>query len=214
MAGFAKWFAAALVGGAIGAAIWAGITYFTGYEIGWIAWGVGVAVGFAVRVSAGNEQGVGPGAMAVIGVLLALLAGKYAAVHLIVGREIGNMPEVAVSPADLQIGIADDVVAEMTEQGKTLVWPAGQSVETAEEAAHYPPEVWAEAERRWNELPPAEQQQQIAERKTLIQEFSGAIQEMATREGFADSFSPMDLLFFGLAVFSAFKIGSGMSTTS
>ena len=33
------------LGGLIGAVIWAGISYFTGYEIGWIAWGVGGMVG-------------------------------------------------------------------------------------------------------------------------------------------------------------------------
>jgi hypothetical protein len=34
---------------------------------------------------------------------------------------------------------------------------------------------------------------------------------MVVDEGFKASFSPIDLLFFGLAVFTAFKVGSGMS---
>jgi hypothetical protein len=37
-----------LVAGAIGAGIWAVIAYFTGFELGWIAWGVGLLVGVGV----------------------------------------------------------------------------------------------------------------------------------------------------------------------
>ncbi len=40
---------AGLAASLIGAAIWAGITVGTGYQIGWIAVGVGFLVGFAVR---------------------------------------------------------------------------------------------------------------------------------------------------------------------
>ena len=43
-----------LIGGAIGAAVWAGVVAVTQYEIGWIAWGVGGLVGYAV--AAGNSD--------------------------------------------------------------------------------------------------------------------------------------------------------------
>ena len=37
--------AGGVVAGSIGALIWAAIAYFTGYEVGWVAWGVGGLVG-------------------------------------------------------------------------------------------------------------------------------------------------------------------------
>jgi len=40
---------------------------------------------------------------------------------------------------------------------------------------------------------------------------SGMLQDQITEEGFKSSFSPIDLLFFGLAIFTSFKVGSGMS---
>ena len=212
MTGIVRWSVAALVGGLIGAAIWAGITYFTGYEVGWIAWGIGFVVGGAVRVGAGTHVGAGPGVVAVVGAIAALLVGKYAAVHLLVSHELGSSDLVVVTTESMQVSIADDVVEEWESQGKTLNWPPGQSVETAESAAQYPPDVWAEAQTRWNAIPPAEQTKQMDERKELIASMTGAFQELATREGFKESFSPIDFLFFGLAIFTAFKLGSGAGT--
>lgn len=212
MTGIVRWSVAAAVGGLIGAAIWAGITYFTGYEVGWIAWGVGFLVGAAVRAGAGADVGAGPGIIAVVGAVAALLAGKYAAVHLLVSHEIGNGDLAVVTAESLQVGIADEIVEEWESQGKALNWPPGQNVQTAESAAHYPPDVWAEAQTRWNAFPPDEQTKKIDERKALIASMTGAFQEMATAEGFKASFSPIDLLFFGLAIFTAFKLGSGASS--
>ena len=123
MTGIVKWVLAAAVGGVIGASVWAAITYFSGYEIGWIAWGIGFVVGFAVRLSAGNEAGVGPGIVAVVGAVAALLAGKYAAVHFLVEKELAAMPEISISAEEMTVGIADDVVSEMEAAGKTLEWP-------------------------------------------------------------------------------------------
>jgi hypothetical protein len=212
MSGHIRWCVAALIGGFIGASIWAGITYFTGYEIGWIAWGVGLLVGVAVRMGAGDTMGVGPGAVAVIGSVAALLAGKYAAVHFQVQHEMSIAPEMTFTAEDMQLGIASDIIGEWEEQGKKLNWPPGQSFETAEIPSQFPVDVWAEAQKRWNEIPPAEQTKQIDERKALISELTGSIQGMVVDEGFKASFSPIDLLFFGLAVFTAFKVGSGISS--
>lgn len=42
---------AGLAGSAVGAGLWAGITVATGYQIGWMAVGVGFLAGFAVRTA-------------------------------------------------------------------------------------------------------------------------------------------------------------------
>ena len=38
-----------IFGGMVGVFIWVEVGYFTHYEVGWIAWGVGFLVGFGVR---------------------------------------------------------------------------------------------------------------------------------------------------------------------
>ncbi|MEZ6122294.1 MAG: hypothetical protein R3C49_03840 [Planctomycetaceae bacterium] len=215
MNGLVRCIIAALVGGAFAAAVWAGITYATEMEIGWIAWGVGLVVGIAVRVAAGDNEGLVPGSIAVIGAILALLVGKYAAVHLLVSHTIQENP-MTVSAADLQtglqVGLADEVVAEWEEAGKKMQWPDGMTVEEAESQADYPPDVWAEAMKRWNDIPAEEQQKKLKEREEQIAQFTDMIHSQITQEGFKASFSPIDLLFFGLAIFTAFKVGSGMTS--
>lgn len=79
-----------LIGGAVaalvGAGVWATIAYLTGYEIGWIAIGVGALVGIAVRV-------MGKGDTPAFGVLAALLAlagcvlGRLMAIWLVFANE-------------------------------------------------------------------------------------------------------------------------------
>jgi len=155
MPSFIRWLVGGAAGGAIGAAVWTAITYYTDYQIGWIAWGVGIATGFGVRAAAGEDEGNGPGLTAALIAVLALVAGKYAATSLMVDKVFGQMEHQAVlGPDQIKLDSAAEVAAEWEEDGKTLKWPANQSLETADEQAHFPPEVWKEAEKRWNDKSP------------------------------------------------------------
>src|SRR5438045_5880178 len=60
-------FMAGLVAAAIGAGLWALVTIITGFQIGWMAVGVGFLVGWAVRVG-------GKGTHRAFGIMRALLA--------------------------------------------------------------------------------------------------------------------------------------------
>jgi len=60
-------FMAGLIAAAVGAGLWALVTILTGYQIGWMAVGVGFLVGWAVRAG-------GKGTRAVFGLLGAMLA--------------------------------------------------------------------------------------------------------------------------------------------
>jgi hypothetical protein len=73
------WVIGGAVGGAIGAAIWAGIAYFTGYEVGWIAWGVGALAGVGTMAGARESAGFMSGIVASAIALASLLAGKFVA---------------------------------------------------------------------------------------------------------------------------------------
>lgn len=78
-AGFAGKTMYALIGGAVVACvaggIWGGIVIATGYEIGWIAIGIGALVGFAVSAMA-QKQDAGIGVMAAGLAVLGLVVGK------------------------------------------------------------------------------------------------------------------------------------------
>lgn len=77
---------AGAVAALVGAAVWAAVTVFTGYQIGWLAVGVGFLVGFAVRT-------VGKGVDKVFGIagavlaLLGCLAGNLLAVCGMIARQ-------------------------------------------------------------------------------------------------------------------------------
>src|SRR2546422_8431344 len=77
-------FMAGLVAAAIGAGLWALVTIVTGFQIGWMAVGVGFLVGWAVRVA-------GKGAHMAFGILGAALA--------LGGCALGNLLAVAVIAA-------------------------------------------------------------------------------------------------------------------
>jgi hypothetical protein len=73
-------------GAAIGAAVWAVLTVLTGYQIGWMAVGVGFLVGYAVRTFGKGVDKVFGISGAVIA-LLGCVAGNYLTVLIMVSRQ-------------------------------------------------------------------------------------------------------------------------------
>jgi hypothetical protein len=69
--------AAAVLAGLIGGAIWGVIVVATGYEIGYVAWGIGLFAGYAVMHFSGGKQGLAFQTIAVAGSLVGIVAGKY-----------------------------------------------------------------------------------------------------------------------------------------
>jgi hypothetical protein len=208
----------AIVGGALagflGAMIWAGISYFTGFEIGWIAWGIGGMVGLGC-VWGGKGSSNLLGLTAVVITLLSILAGKYAAVELSIRNEIGSEEEVlqnalaALQDDEVVVSyLADEIIEEQEARGETIKWPSGVNPEETSHQQDYPPAIWSKAASRWKEMPPEEQEEyreQLADQvRANVQAFMGNISSY----GFLYSFGLMDLLFFGLAVTTAFKIAA------
>ena len=207
------------IGGLIGASAWAGIAYLTGYEVGWIAWGVGLLVG--VGFAAGAKQG-GPvaGAGAVVIAALSLIAGKYAAIELMLSHELGDLSEISASVLEgLQddqqaIGyLADRIVAKLEEGGQPVAWPELDHVdEHTPIQALYPADVWQEASRVWTGMSPDEQQSFREQAADSAQASFSEIRDAMAAEGFFMSFGFMDILFFGLAIAAAYKIAYSAST--
>ncbi len=267
-----KGLVAALVAGAVGAAIWAAVTHFTGYEVGFVAWGVGLLVGIGMFAGAGNNAGMATGVVAAVVAIAAVLGGKYATVHLAVeqfagamnhemtehdvlvryadriageweaqGRTvawpIGSSVETAYNeedyPADVWaeaearwdaldekdrraalahdvlVGYADRIAASWDEQGHSLAWPEDMSIETAYAPEDYPPDVWEAAETQWESLDVEGQQAAIDQQRASAEASFGSFTAEARDQIFIESFTLFDLLWIGLALFTAFKVGAG-----
>jgi len=101
-------FMAGLLAAAVGAGLWALITIIAGFQIGWMAVGVGFLVGWAVRVAGkGRHRAFG-----IMGALLALggcAVGNLLAIMMIAARQY-NVP-----PLDVFTHLTPDVVVGLME---------------------------------------------------------------------------------------------------
>ncbi len=134
-----------VVGGLVGAAVWGAVTYYSGWEIGWIAWGIGGLVGLGVHLGGRGHGGARLGAIAVVLALAAVLLGKYATVRI----ELSAFLTSGVVPQSI---IADIIVAEREEAGRPVRMPRPDLAESLGEM--YPPDIWSEAVQRWLAMDP------------------------------------------------------------
>jgi mannose/fructose/N-acetylgalactosamine-specific phosphotransferase system component IID len=81
--------AAAVVGGVV----WALIVKTTDYEVGFVAWGIGFAVGTAVVLATGGAKGRPLQIVAVVLALVGVLIGKYLSYAFIVQEEAESFGE-------------------------------------------------------------------------------------------------------------------------
>jgi ribosomal protein L40E len=110
-----------LVTALVAGVIWAAVVRYTGYEIGWLAWGLGVGVGFAVAVIARTQnQGVGVAAAAVA--LLGWTAGKllilYWALPAITAAEMQEFTEAFGDLMSSEEIVEMQVIEELHEDGE------------------------------------------------------------------------------------------------
>jgi len=213
-----------LAGGLVGAGIWAGIAYMTDYEIGWIAWGVGALVGFGVRALGSSEMAtfdratrqrvvrrvpaMAPalaGLVAAIIAMGAVMAGKYATIHLVLSDMLAA-PEAADTEMILS-GVADEIVMEREEAGRHVQFPPGMDYESASKQADYPPDIWKEAQVRWASLSPDQQAAWLQERGERVRAVMGAMGGAGGIALLMSSLGVFDILWFGLAGWTAFKLG-------
>jgi hypothetical protein len=202
-----RWFAGALVGGALGAAIWAAVTVYANHEVGWVAWGVGGLCGFLVqKFSAPHLGSKVPGVIAAIVAVLAIVGGKYASVHILVERQIPAA--IDLSEPTILPGLADEIVKERLAKGEQLTWPEGMSLQDAARPEDYPKGIWEEAQERWKGKTTDEQAQHKAVVRRNHDEGLANFRMMMREGAFKESFSPIDLLFGFLAISTAFRLGS------
>lgn len=203
--------------GAASAVIWAAISYSVNFEIGFVAWGVGALVGAAMGYGAATQANNGTGLVAVVIAVASILIGKYSAVQLDVRstrpttqQYVANYRnEIQNSDRKIIASIAGGIVHEKTLAGEELEFP---EVEFAKDTVigpeHFPKGIWDQAQAKWDSF---DDQEKLAYRKKLIIRISQLYEQDLARykqHQFARSFGLFDIVFFMLAMFTAYRLGS------
>jgi len=159
-------FVGAVIGGVLGATIWGAIAYFTGYEIGYVAIGVGVLVGIGAQLGGGSETtggGMVVGVMAAIVAVASIAGGKYSASYMFVQDNFAGSSFVdgfVLSDIDDQwvlSGLVDEVCQERIDNGETIEWDNPMLfVESAMWPDDYPTSTQDEVNAKWESLNDAE----------------------------------------------------------
>jgi hypothetical protein len=140
--------------------------------------------------------------------VLGILIGKFGVIALLFGGMAAGGPGEDTQFLVVR-DMADEIAMEWEAQGRPANWPPGMSVETAMEREDYPVDLWAEAEGRWAALPAEEQQAMLRDYQANL----AAMPAFLIGAVFVASlFSPWNLLWFGLASLTAFRVGSGATS--
>lgn len=203
----------AAIAAVVGSGVWGFISWKTGFEIGYIAWGIGLIVGLgsAMAGGRGTAMGVYCGLMA----LVSIACGKFLAVELSVGTDLRNYAEEQFNQEMYQGIVAD-----------------AEAFAQLQDESAYPQSIYERAYHNQAEIDQAEDvtQQDIEEFKTFSVPMLQAINngsltfeewKESTTESFVtnvretvprvdllkDNLSPFDLLWAFLGVSTAFKVG-------
>lgn len=203
----------ALIGGGLGGAMWYGVAMGANRELAILAWLVGAITGVGAAAGARAHVGTYTGLIAVVVTMGAVIGAKYMVVENIVGQVEQKVSRQVVAKDEHAIGlIGREVAKEHEAAGKRYQWPEDVTPDKALMEEEFPSVIWTEAKGRYDALDDAAKaQRRSAATAEMRQEFKGAMNEVRS-EGFAAMFSLYDILFFFLAIGSAFAIGSGSKT--
>lgn len=198
-------FAGVLVG-IPAAVVWALIARFTGYEIGWVAWGVGALVGYAVAKSAHEPSAsLGPtaAAIAVGSLLLAKILILEFALPQMVAAELLKNPDAVTGAFVLDMTAHKSFSPEL----QTLVDQNEGRPGSLSEAQQTDMQ-----EKMGVEVIARVQNATRAEKERAVR--SGAeiyLKQLGFFGGLKDLFSLFDLLWIFLAISSAYRIAQSKS---
>ncbi len=201
---------AGVVAGTAGAFAWAIIAAVTGFEIGWLAWGIGAAVGAAVAW--GSKGSPSFGVIAAVISILAILGGKYISLEMVLAKEMEKadqkIGQLVESEEYLICWLTVPIVREYEQENKPISWPNGVDPKNAFKKEDYPPEIWNRAEQAWNNM----NEDEKAEHKTVVEwQVNSNMKALVTevkKEGLIKSFRVIDAIFFILAIATAYKIAA------
>jgi phosphate/sulfate permease len=188
--------AMAVLGGVVGAAVWGAVAYWTGWSIGLLAVLVGALVGLGMQWGIRQKGSIGTGmacaAIALVSIVCAKLVVAQALAQDLV-QEAAN-----VSEADAIDQYASEVYDAYEATGRYM----GES-----NSSGWPSEVYAEAERLWEETPEHEREEYMAalSRDSVRDAEEGKI--AASLMLFVFSFGPVNLIILAVGVVTAYRVG-------
>jgi hypothetical protein len=193
----------ALIGGALaavlGGAAWALIVIATAYEIGWAAWGIGALVGLVMAKLTTTR---GP-SLATLGAVLAavgLLVGKVFIVQY--GTTRFAVKEIQADPALLQQAALHDL-----EVSGTMPPPIQQQLEAMSVSDTLSDALWL---KMLDASTSHAEQADAAERDRIATQYASLVLgNVSLTELLQMQLSAWDLLWFGLAVTTAWRILRG-----
>lgn len=211
-----------VIAGLLGAGLWAWVAFATEYEFAVVACLIGVFVGAAAYYGSGGHLTAINGLLAVAVTCASITLGKMAIVEIMIQDELSTAQSQLFDPVLDRLAtddeyvisyLADDVAMERTDAGETLAWPGGDEYEEREREADYPAAIWAEAEALWEGMSPADRQdyrEELIENQEAVHEaLMGYVSSEARDAGILGMFHPMDLLFYAIAMYIAYRAGSG-----
>lgn len=184
------------LGALAGAAAWCFIAYTTHYEIGWIAWAVGALAGAGMYAGLNSVSPVA-GAIAAGFASIAIVAGKYSVFYLILA------PILAAAMSEMPPASHDNLLefqarADLADRGMNESDEEKYDAALETQMTTLRPEIV--------KLSESEMQSRYAALKQSMK--NDALAEM-NHEFFRVMFGPRDLLFFGLAIITAGRVGMG-----
>lgn len=207
-----KWTLGGLIGAIVGGSVWLGLSLLLDSRLDILACLMGVLTGFGVhRMARMSDSEIGPGGIAVLITLLAVALVKY---HVTVSTAVSPYQEFWEMTLDSSIDeesmiatIADEIVTEHMERSQPVAWPDPEM--TYEEALwkeDYPPEIWTEAERHWQSLSAADQQERMEERRVAVERVIHTQQLPERWAALGGSFGFWTVVWFALAPIAAFRM--------
>lgn len=187
-----------------GAAAWGLIAYFAKVEIGYLAWGIGALIGFAI-VKAGGHGTL----LAVAGAALSVLSigtGKHLAFRMLLDHEF------TAQVAKIDPGVYEAQLQDATAWAALGEQPSDEQVKAFAEKHEF---EFRDAASFRSEV--GEQLTWIAtEKPTLPQWRARLVADTAARVSFVeylkDDFHPFDVLFVGLGLVTAFGLVNRYTT--
>ena len=184
----------------VGAAVWGALRLYAGLESGWLAWGIGGLVGFAV-VRGGGYGSLLAGCAGVLA-LLAIVSGKNLAYRIDLDRYVDSFDE---ADHGIQKSAAADWVALGDEptDAQVLEFTASFGYEVSD-VAEFRRELGSQLRDFHETQPDLEQWRQIMYEASLV--------EVSFLDYLAADFHPLDLLFLACSLGTAFALVSRRTT--
>jgi hypothetical protein len=200
----------AVVGGAVGAAAWATIVYVTGYEIRYLAVGIGALVGYCSRKFGGGRD-YHLGLFATVCALLAILVGQWFAANAFIKKFAGEFAEaqyqVRMETAKEAAGLKSDAAIKEFLAARDSSPFKAVSAGTVSAAAV--------AEFKTKELPPFKKfaAGDPSRAAFVDQERGEYLRKLGIKDIFIASITPYLFLWVFLGIGAAWKLASDYGTS-